>query len=100
MDVSIVFGTLCGILHAFWLVAPTSFVFCPHSMQLKRQLQQIESVMDTIVEGYYAGFNKSINNYSLILTLFIRAKDTCAAIQGMLSDAAVQLATRQKNLAS
>ena len=61
---------------------------------------QIESVMDTIVEGYYAGFNKSIHNYSLILTLFIQAKDTCASIQGMLRDAAAQLAQRQKNLAS
>lgn len=42
--------------------------------QLREQRAAIEEMVDAVVEGYHAGFNKSIHNYSLILRLFTESR--------------------------
>ncbi len=53
------------------LPAPSSV--CP-LLQLQEQRAAIEEMVDAVVEGYHAGFNKSIHNYSLILRLFTESR--------------------------
>ncbi len=43
-------------------------------VQLRDQRTHIEELVDAVVEGYHAGFNKSIHNYSQILRLFTESK--------------------------
>jgi hypothetical protein len=43
-------------------------------VQLREQRAAVEELVDCVVEGYHAGFNKSIHNYSQILRLFSESK--------------------------
>jgi exocyst complex component 4 len=42
--------------------------------QLREQRAVVEDLVDGVVEGYHAGFNKAIHNYSQILRLFSESK--------------------------
>ncbi len=46
----------------------------PFPPQMREQRATVEGLVDAVVEGYHAGFNKSIHNYSQILRLFAEAR--------------------------
>jgi hypothetical protein len=43
--------------------------------QLRDQEERLAALVDALVQGYHAGFAKSIQNYSQILHLFGEAKE-------------------------
>lgn len=61
-------GALCCLHH---LLLPWPSVL---PTQLREQRAATEELVDAVVEGYHAGFNKSIHNYSLILRLFTESR--------------------------
>lgn len=43
-------------------------------MQLREQKEAVEVLVDSVVDTYYSGFNKSLQNYSQILRLFSESR--------------------------
>jgi hypothetical protein len=57
------------------LPTPPPLPRCAAAAQLKEQQQRLDSLVDTVVQGYHSGFARSIQNYSQILHLFTEAKE-------------------------
>ncbi|KAK4756090.1 hypothetical protein SAY87_009847 [Trapa incisa] len=65
---------------------------------LREQSDVIEEVVDEVVHSYHSGFNKAIQNYSLILRLFSESAESINVLKIDLAEAKKRLGTRNKQL--
>ncbi|GAB4819189.1 hypothetical protein N2152v2_006235 [Parachlorella kessleri] len=66
--------------------------------ELRDQRAHIEELVDAVVEGYHAGFNKSIHNYSQILRLFTESKLQLESLRRSLESAKRRLSAQSRHL--
>ncbi|PRW57112.1 exocyst complex component SEC8 [Chlorella sorokiniana] len=68
--------------------------------ELREQRAAIEEMVDAVVEGYHAGFNKSIHNYSLILRLFTESRLQLESLRRSLEAAKRRLSAQSRHMVS
>ncbi|KXZ42768.1 hypothetical protein GPECTOR_119g399 [Gonium pectorale] len=70
------------------------------TQELRNACERLGYQLDAVVEGYHAGFARSIQNYSQILQLFEESKQQVESLKRSLADAAKQLGTHSKTMNS
>lgn len=66
--------------------------------ELREQRNTVEELVDAVVEGYHAGFNKSIHNYSQILRLFTEARIQLETLRRSLESARRRLSAQSRHM--
>eukprot|EP00887_Chlorella_sp_A99_P002121 scaffold21.g2121.t1 len=66
--------------------------------ELREQRASIEQLVDTVVEGYHSGFNKSLHNYSQILRLFTESKLQLESLRRSLEAAKRRLGAQSRHM--
>ncbi|BFG25470.1 hypothetical protein CerSpe_117440 [Prunus speciosa] len=61
---------------------------------LKEQSDVVEEVVDEVVHNYHSGFNKAIQNYSHILSLFSESTESIGVLKVDLAEAKNHLSAR------
>ncbi|KAL4452048.1 hypothetical protein ABPG75_007710 [Micractinium tetrahymenae] len=66
--------------------------------EMREQRDTVEGLVDAVVEGYHAGFNKSIHNYSQILRLFTDARMQLETLRRSLESARRRLSAQSRQM--
>ncbi|KAL4857163.1 Serine/threonine-protein kinase PRP4 [Chlorella vulgaris] len=66
--------------------------------ELREQRAAVEELVDCVVEGYHAGFNKSIHNYSQILRLFTESKLQLDSLRRSLESSRRRLSAQSRHM--
>ncbi|GFR46534.1 hypothetical protein Agub_g8125, partial [Astrephomene gubernaculifera] len=68
------------------------------TQELRDASERLGCQLDAVVEGYHAGFARSIHNYSHILQLFGESKEQVESLKRSLADAARQLGAHSRGM--